>query len=112
MSSPQPQASERADAEHKPAEPSTSENEQQPSLKDVVDSSECPFCVMMRKGGCEAEFIAFMECGEKAEEGENKFKDCVQYFDGLQASIRQFSAATKCMSLDVAIWTALYLNAL
>lgn len=52
-----------------------------------MGTSECPFCVMMRKGGCEAPFVAFMECGERAEKdsaGGNKFKDCVEYFDALQ----------------------------
>ncbi|KAI8476524.1 MAG: hypothetical protein J3K34DRAFT_516416 [Monoraphidium minutum] len=46
---------------------------------------ECPFCLMMRKGGCEAPFQAFMDCGEKADKSSKDMGDCLPLYEALHA---------------------------
>mmetsp|Transcript_8991 Transcript_8991/g.19299 ORF Transcript_8991/g.19299 Transcript_8991/m.19299 type:complete len:94 (+) Transcript_8991:221-502(+) len=55
--------------------------------------SECPICVMMREGGCEKQFHAFMDCGVEAEAGKREYSDCVKMFDAMRTCMQQNPAA-------------------
>lgn len=50
---------------------------------------ECPFCVMMREGGCEPEFQAFMNCGQAAGDNKVSYDECVEVFDALRACMER-----------------------
>ncbi|KAF8062801.1 RD21C [Scenedesmus sp. PABB004] len=59
---------------------------------DTENPYECPFCVMMRKGGCETVFKAFMECGEKADKGDQEMADCLPQFEQLHLCMEKNKA--------------------
>ncbi|GBF89699.1 hypothetical protein Rsub_02869 [Raphidocelis subcapitata] len=54
-----------------------------PGPEEATERPECPFCVMMRKGGCEVPFKAFMECGEQADKAKQEMTDCLPLYDAL-----------------------------
>ncbi|KAJ9522643.1 hypothetical protein QJQ45_019710 [Haematococcus lacustris] len=45
---------------------------------------ECPICKMMREGGCEAAFEAFMDCGAEADKGNRDYNDCLGLFEAMR----------------------------
>ncbi|WIA20523.1 hypothetical protein OEZ85_004918 [Tetradesmus obliquus] len=59
---------------------------------DTESQYECPFCVMMRKGGCEEVFKAFMDCGEKADKGDSEMADCLPQFEQLHLCMEKNKA--------------------
>lgn len=59
---------------------------------DTDSQYECPFCVMMRKGGCEEVFKAFMDCGEKADKGDSEMADCLPQFEQLHLCMEKNKA--------------------
>lgn len=44
---------------------------------------------MMRKGGCEGEFNAFMDCGIRAEKGEGDYQECLAMFDSMRSCMQR-----------------------
>eukprot|EP00798_Chlamydomonas_sp_ICE-L_P001360 gene1360-32723_t len=48
------------------------------------EAGECPICKMMREGGCEPQFKAFMDCGAEAEKGERDYEECIKGFEALR----------------------------
>eukprot|EP00197_Chlamydomonas_leiostraca_P004030 CAMPEP_0202868958 /NCGR_PEP_ID=MMETSP1391-20130828/11470_1 /ASSEMBLY_ACC=CAM_ASM_000867 /TAXON_ID=1034604 /ORGANISM="Chlamydomonas leiostraca, Strain SAG 11-49" /LENGTH=129 /DNA_ID=CAMNT_0049549191 /DNA_START=20 /DNA_END=409 /DNA_ORIENTATION=+ len=61
------------------------------------EKRECPICKMMREGGCEKEFHAFMDCGSEAEKGQREYQECIQMFNSMK----------ECMERNPAVFSAM-----
>lgn len=48
------------------------------------EKRECPICKLMREGGCEPEFQAFMDCGAAAEKGDTDYEECIKGFEAMR----------------------------